>query len=60
MVNIMLEWAFGFNLFKINLNKLGRLKLVEYLCQIEFDYAEIARNLFFSHIFFPPKFWDYQ
>lgn len=54
MANLMLGLAFGSNLFKINLNKLGGLKFVKYLCTIEFDYVENKRNPLPNFILFSP------
>ena len=54
MANLMLGLGFGFNLFKINLNKLGGLKFVKYLYTIEFDYVENKLNPLSDFIFFSP------
>ena len=43
-----------FNLFKINLNKLGGLKFVKYLCNVEFDYVENKHIHLSDFILFPP------
>lgn len=54
MANLMLGLGFGFNLFKINLNKLGGLNFVKYLCTIEFDYVENKLNPLFVFIILSP------